>query len=126
MMKQRLLVTLIPVFTVLSVLAEAEQPAGEKGSPFGPMLLIGGIFVVMYFLMIRPQQKKQKQKQQMIGAIEVGDKIITAGGLYGEVKQVKENSVRVQIDDHTRVELTKSSIANVIQKANAPLEAEVV
>ena len=123
-MKKRLLTVLIVVLTALPVLAEGE--AATKSNPLSPLLLIGGIFVIMYFLMIRPQQKKQKAKQLMISQVQVGDKIITIGGLYGEVKQVKDNSVRVQIDDHTRVEIAKSSIANITQKANAPLEAEVV
>jgi len=129
-MKKLLLTISVFILSALPVLAEgaaAAAPAGDKkGSPFSPLFLIGGIFVIMYFLMIRPQKKKQKEKAAMLSAVETGDKIISVGGIYGEVKQVKENSVRVQIDDHTRIELAKSSISTITQKANAPVEPEVV
>jgi len=110
----------------MPVLADgaAAATAGKKPG-LSPLVLIGGIFVIMYFLMIRPQKKKQKEKMTMLSAVEPGDKIISIGGIYGEVKQVKDNSVRVQIDDHTRIELVKTSISTIIQKANAPAEVEV-
>ena len=112
----------------MPVLAEgaAETGSGDKKGLLGnPLILIIGIFAIMYFLMIRPQKKKQKEKMAMLSAVEPGDKIISVGGIYGEVKQVKDNSVRVQIDDHTRIELAKSSISTIVQKANAPAEVEV-
>jgi len=112
----------------MPVLAEGAAATGTEEAakkPFSPLILIGGIFVIMYFLMIRPQKKKQKEKMAMLSAVEPGDKIISIGGIYGEVKQVKENSVRVQIDDRTRIELAKSSISTIVQKANAPAEVEV-
>ena len=121
-MKKLLLTSSVFILSAIPALAEggtAAAPA-KKGSPFGPFILIGGIFAIMYFLMIRPQQKKQKEKMAMLNAIEQGDKIVTIGGIYGTVKQVKDNSIRVQVDDHTRIELAKSSVANIIEKANAP------
>jgi len=126
-MKKLLLTISVFILSALPVFAEGAAAAGgdEKKGGLSPLILIGGIFVIMYFLMIRPQKKKQKEKMAMLNAVETGDKIITIGGLYGEVKQVKDNSVRVQIDDHTRVELAKSSISTIIQKANAPAEVEV-
>ena len=122
-MKKLLLASSVFILSALPVLAgdtAAAPVAAKKGSPFGPFILIGGIFAIMYFLMIRPQQKKQKEKMAMLSSVEEGDKIVTIGGIYGTVKQVKDNSIRVQIDDHTRIELAKSSIANIVEKANAP------
>ncbi len=93
-------------------------PQGEgKGNPYGGIIMLVGFFAIMYFLMIRPQQKKQKEKQAMINTVAEGDKIVTTGGIYGTVKKVSEATVRVQIDDQTRVELAKSAIAAVIEKA---------
>jgi preprotein translocase subunit YajC len=89
-------------------------PKGEGGNPFGPFLLIGGIFAIMYFFMIRPQKKQQQKKQEMINNLKAGDRIMTTGGIYGEVKQVKDNSVRIQIDDHARIEIAKNAVASVI------------
>jgi len=126
-MKKLLLTISVFILSAMPVLAEgaAAAAAAPEKKPFSPLILIGGIFVIMYFLMIRPQKKKQKEKMAMLSAVEPGDKIISIGGIYGEVKQVKDNSVRVQIDDHTRIELAKSSISTITQKANAPAEVEV-
>ena len=92
------------------------QPAEGKegGSPFGMLFLIVGIFAIMYFFMIRPQKKQQQKKQEMINNLKAGDRIMTTGGIYGEVKQVKDNSVRIQIDDHARIEIAKNAVASVI------------
>ncbi len=118
-MKQRMFALLVCVASASSVFALGQPPGGGEGgqgSQYMPLLLIGGVFVIMYFLMIRPQQKRAKEKQQMIGAIAPGDKIVTTGGVYGQVKQVKEHTIRLQIDDHTRIELSKSAVGSVIQK----------
>ena len=124
-MKKLLLTISIFILSAMPALAEGAAAAtAEKKPGFSPLILIGGIFVIMYFLMIRPQKKKQKEKMAMLSAVEQGDKIISIGGIYGEVKQVKDNTVRVQIDDHTRIELAKSSISTIVQKANAPAEVE--
>ena len=123
-MKKLLLTISVFILSAMPVLAEGAAAAAPEKKPFSPLILIGGIFVIMYFLMIRPQKKKQKEKMAMLNAVEPGDKIISIGGIYGEVKQVKENSVRVQIDDRTRIELAKSSISTITQKANAPAEVE--
>ena len=92
------------------------QGEGGGGGGYSGIILIVGIFAVMYFFMIRPQQKKQKEKEEMIKALSEGDEIVTAGGIHGTVRQVKDTSVRVQIDDKTRVELEKSSVAAVVAK----------
>jgi len=91
------------------------QSGGEGGNSFGPLFLIVAIFGVMYFFMIRPQQKQQKKKQEMLANLKQGDRIVTSGGIYGEIKQVKDLSLRVQIDDHTRIEIAKTAVASVIE-----------
>lgn len=96
-------------------------PAGGQGQAANPLALwlpIILIFAIMYFLIFRPQAKKQKQHRMMLDALKKGDKIITAGGIYGTVLSVKEkeNSVIVKIDDNTKIELVKSSVAQVVEK----------
>jgi preprotein translocase subunit YajC len=93
-------------------------PAGaEGGSPgslvstFIPFILIIGIF---YFLIIRPQNKKQKETQRMLGALKKGDKIITIGGVHGVIQNVKESSVVVKVDENTKIEFSRSAISNVV------------
>ena len=96
----------------------APQGEGGKQNPYSGIIMLVGFFAIMYFLMIRPQQKKAKEKQAMINAAVEGDKIVTSGGIYGTIKKVKESTVRVQIDDQTCIELSKSAIAGVTEKAS--------
>ena len=83
------------------------------------MMLIGyiGIFaVMMYYLMIRPQQKESKRKQELLKSIKSGDKVITAGGIHGIVINVKENTFIVKIADNVKIEISKSGIISVMEK----------
>lgn len=68
------------------------------------------IFVVMYFLMIRPQQKRQKELVKFRNSLEKGAKIITAGGIYGTVKEVKDNIVVIEVDNNVNLKMDKAMI----------------
>ena len=117
-MKKLFFMLFTVAFSAASVFAMgAPQGEGGKQSPYGGIIMLVGFFAIMYFLMIRPQQKKQKEKQAMVNAAAEGDKIVTSGGIYGTIKKVKETTVRVQIDDKTCIELAKSAIAGVTEKA---------
>ena len=70
-------------------------------------------FGIMYFLMIRPQQKQAKKRQALLSSIRVRDQIITAGGLYGKITKVKDDSVIMQIADKVEVEVAKTGIVSV-------------
>ncbi|MFZ5517493.1 MAG: preprotein translocase subunit YajC [Candidatus Zhuqueibacterota bacterium] len=93
------------------------QAAGGSASSqlglFLPMILI---FVIMYFLIFRPQAKKQKEQRKMIEALKKGDKIITIGGMYGQVVGLKEKegTILVKIAENTKIELVRSSVARII------------
>lgn len=82
--------------------------AGGMNLQFIIMMVL--IFVVMYFLMIRPQQKRQKELNKFRNSLEKGAKVITAGGIYGTVKDVKESIVVVEIDNNVNIRLDKSMI----------------
>jgi len=79
------------------------------------------IFAVMYFLMIRPQQQRQKKLQQLINDLKVNDLITTAGGIYGTIVKVKEDTFIIRVADNVRFEILKSS---VIQKRTQKEEEE--
>ena len=85
--------------------------------PSNSTLTLVGYFVVffgiMYFLMIRPQQKQQKQRQAMLSSIRIRDKVITSGGIYGKIIKVKDTSVIVQIAEKVEVEVAKSGIVSI-------------
>jgi len=94
----------------------APQGGGQAGGPqalimnFAPLILI---FIIFYFLLIRPQQKKAKEMKNMLDNIKKGDKVITAGGLYGVVESVETNTVVLKVAENVRVKFTKSAIATV-------------
>lgn len=86
------------------------------------MVLIFGVF---YFLMIRPQQKKVKAHREMIGALRRGDKIVTAGGIYGTVaKVVNEAEVAVEIADGVRIRVARGTISEVVSKTQPANDSE--
>jgi preprotein translocase subunit YajC len=98
------------VATTMAMFAGA--PAGGGG--FITMLPILLILPVMYFLMIRPQQKRQKQWQEMLGSIKSGDRITTAGGIRGTILSIKDDAVIVKVaPDGIKMEIAKSAIASV-------------
>ena len=81
---------------------------------FLPLILI---FAIMYFLLIRPQQKKAKEHQAMVEAVRRGDQVVTQGGLIGKVSKVKDDGeVEVEIADGVKVRVVKSTIASVVSK----------
>ena len=86
----------------------------EQFGQFIPLLLIFGI---MYFLLIRPQQKKMKEHQAMVNGMRRGDKVVTAGGMFGKVVKVhEEGEVEVEIADGVKVRMVQSTIAQVVSK----------
>ncbi len=99
------------------IFALSGSPGGEGGSSLLTSLIpIIFIFIIFYFLLIRPQQKKQKEHQAMVSALGRGDRIVTNGGLYGTVVDVKEHVIVIKISDDVKVELVKGSVATVIGK----------
>ncbi len=74
------------------------------------------IFALMYFVLIRPQAKRQKEQEAMIKAVKTGDKVIAAGGIHGVITNVKDNSVIMKVDEGVKLEVQKSSIITVIKE----------
>ncbi|NHX27675.1 preprotein translocase subunit YajC [Escherichia coli] len=100
--------------------AQAAGGAGGALTSFAPLLLI---FAIMYFLMIRPQQKKMKEHKAMVEALRRGDQVVTAGGLIGKVSKVKDDTeVEVELADGVKVRVVRSTIAQVMNKTE-PAEA---
>ncbi|MCX8954329.1 MULTISPECIES: preprotein translocase subunit YajC [unclassified Ruegeria] len=88
---------------------------GGAIAQFLPLILI---FAIMYFLLIRPQQKKMKEHQAMVDAVRRGDQVITQGGVIGKVSKVKEgdNEIEVEIAEGVKIRVVKSTIAQVLNK----------
>ena len=92
----------------MNVMTIMLHAAGGGRAQFLIMMVL--IFVVMYFLMIRPQQKKQKELVKFRNALEKGQKIVTAGGIYGTVKEVKEGYVLVEVDSNVAIRVDKNMV----------------
>jgi preprotein translocase subunit YajC len=99
--------------------ANAVSPGAAMFSSLMPIFLI---FIVFYFLLIRPQTKKQKEHQKMLDNLKKGDRIITASGMYGSVHEIQGNIVKLRISDNVNVQLLKSAIATVVKEG----EVEVI
>lgn len=114
---------LIPgiVMLVSTAHAQAATGAAQGGGPaqflsLAPLFLV---FVVFYFLMIRPQQRRMKELQSAVAAVKKGDQVVTAGGVIGRVTRVEEAHVEVEIAPNTRVRVVKSTLASVGSPAGA-------
>lgn len=85
---------------------------------YGTILYIIALFGLLYFLMIRPQQQRQKKHNEMIRGLKVNDKVVTAGGILGTVVKVKEDTFVLRVADNVRVEVLKNSIGQVRESAD--------
>ena len=90
------------------------MPGGGIGSFFVPLIFI---FIIMYFVMIRPQKKRQEQQQKLIGSLKTGDRVVTTAGIHGLISNVKETTVLVKVADNVKIEIDKSAITNVLKEA---------
>jgi preprotein translocase subunit YajC len=94
--------------------------AGGGLSTFIPLILM---FAIFYFLLIRPQQKKAKQHKAMLAAVRKGDKVVTSGGLHGEVTGITDDVVTMEIAPKVRVKVSRGSIAGVLRRGESGAES---
>ena len=106
------------VFAAL-VLLQAGPGGQPQGSPLGMLLPIGAIFLIFYFLLIRPQQKKQKETEAMIKGVEKGDNVVTVGGLHGKVTGRSDEVLTLEIavlkGERVRVKVDRVKVERVVE-----------
>lgn len=95
--------------------AGAPAPGGILGNPMIMMVLM---FVMMYFLLIRPQRQRQKEQEKLIASVKVGDHVVLNGGEHGIITSTKERTVMIKIADNVKVEYERSAIASVSKKSD--------
>jgi preprotein translocase subunit YajC len=95
---------------LLSILLQAAAPAAGAASSYSGILMMVLIFVVFYFFMIRPQQKRQKDIKKQREAMKAGDTVVTSGGIYGKVKDIKDTTVTIEIAENVRIKVDKNSV----------------
>jgi preprotein translocase subunit YajC len=102
------------IFAQAQTGSSGPMPGGGIGSFFVPLIFI---FIIMYFVMIRPQKKRQEQQQKLIGSLKTGDRVVTNAGIHGLISNVKETTVLVKVADNVKIEMDKSAITNVLKEA---------
>jgi preprotein translocase subunit YajC len=111
---------------VLNLLAAAPTQGGQQqgGAPGGVMLGYMVLFMaLMYFMIFRPQQKRQKEHEAMVGSLKTGDKVVAAGGIYGIITNVKDDIVTLRIADNVKIEVQKASVTTVTKASDEKKES---
>ena len=103
-------------FLIAPAQAQAATPAAGGGGMLSTLLFPLLLIAVMYFLMIRPQMKRQKEHRAMLDKLGNGDEVITNGGIAGVVREIGEHFITVEIADNVRIRVQKGAIANVLPK----------
>jgi preprotein translocase subunit YajC len=111
------------LFSTVEFFAQTTAPGPQQGPGLLqtalPMLLL---FAAMYFLMIAPQRKKQKEHEKMLKALESGDEVVTTGGIFGTITNVKEDRFVVRVADNTKIEIGKAFVQTVLKKTSPTAE----
>ncbi|GBD88804.1 preprotein translocase subunit YajC [bacterium BMS3Abin03] len=97
----------------------AIAPQGGEGGGSGmvsTIIMFGAIFLIFYFMIIRPQQKKAKEREKLLSNLEKGDKVVTSGGIHGIISGLDEKTCLLQISDHLKIKVERSAISAVISK----------
>lgn len=94
----------------------AHAQGAQQGDPFGFLLPMIIIFAAFYFLLIRPQQKKQKAHTELVSNLKTGDEVLTAGGILGVITGISDHYAIVKIADNTEIKIQKASVAQVVPK----------
>jgi preprotein translocase subunit YajC len=108
---------------ISTILFLAQQQAGQAQSGglwYMQLLPFAFIFVIFYFLLIRPQQKRQKEHQRLLSDLKTGDKVITTSGIHGLIANVKDTTFLVKIADNVKIEVDKNAIASVSKSVDQP------
>jgi len=101
---------LITLTSVMGGCVPAGESEGGETSIWTLVIFIVLIFALMYFVMIRPQRKRQKEHQEMVEELKRGERVITAGGIYGEIESVSEDNVVLKVESGATIRIAKSSV----------------
>jgi len=105
-------------FPISPVLAQAAPAAGAQGGGMSMIIMMVVLFGLMYFMMIRPQMKRQKEHRTLIAGLAKGDEVVTSGGIAGRVEEVGETFITVEIAANVKVKLQKSAVQQVLPKGS--------
>ncbi len=97
------------------IFAMAPQGGDGGGGFTGSLIMMAAIFAIFYFMILRPQQRRMKEREQMLSNVQKGDKIITSGGVHGTVVGVEDKTIILQVTDNVKLKVEKSAVASVVK-----------
>ena len=100
----------------MNALYIAQAAAGQQGDPVSMLITFGLIGIIFYFLLIRPQRKQQKELKERQDSLKPGDKVVSAGGIYGIIREVQQDAVKMEIAPNTIIKIAKTSIVTSVAK----------
>lgn len=106
------------MFAFFLAQAPSPSPAGAGSGLIG-MLPFVFIFVIMYYVMLRPQMRRQKEQAKLVSALKTGDRVVTASGIHGLISNVKETTVIVKVADNVKLEIEKTAVTTVVKPSQA-------
>jgi preprotein translocase subunit YajC len=96
------------------LIAMAPPQDGGGGSLVSTFIMFGAIFLIFYFMIIRPQQKRAKEREKMLSNIQKGDKVVTSGGMHGIVAGIEEKTVLLQVSENVKMKFERSAITTIL------------
>jgi preprotein translocase subunit YajC len=99
---------------LLNLILMAPSPDGGGGNLVSTLIMFGAIFLIFYFMIIRPQQKRAKERERMLSNVEKGDKVIISGGIHGIIAGLEEKTALVAISENVKVKVERSAITSVL------------
>lgn len=101
-------------YTILAQ-AQTATPPASGGSALTSFVPIIFIFIIMYFVLFRPQMRRQKEQRLLVSSLKTGDRVVTSAGIHGLISNVKETTVVVKVADNVKIEMEKSAVTNVLK-----------
>ena len=101
---------------ILLAQAQSAAPAGAGPNPLASFLPIILIFIIMYFVLFRPQMRRQKEQRRLVSSLKTGDRVLTSAGIHGMITNVKDTTVTVKVADNVKIEMEKSAVTNVLKE----------
>ena len=95
------------------------QPQGEgSGGLFSTILMFSLIILIFYFMILRPQQKRQKERDQLLSSVKKGDKVVTAGGIHGTVIGVEEKTILIQVAENVKLKFERTAVSSITRESS--------
>ena len=106
-------------------MSELFGQSGEGGGLFSMVLMFGSMFAIMYFILIRPQQKQQKRHQDLINSLKKGDDVVLSSGIFGRIFSVEEKFITLEVADKVKVKVLKQAVQGIQASATPVIATEV-